>query len=96
MATTKRQRFEPIVIEIDGKEIEICACGNTLNEDRTCDGTHKKLNAQMDEEEANGKTMTVEEVLEALNQSQSCCGGHSHAHKEDHACACGGNCGCNH
>ena len=86
MATTRRPRFEPIVIEIDGKEVEICACGQTKNEDRTCDGTHKKLNAQMDEEEKNGKTMTVEEVLNKINEEQM----------NGHQCACGGNCGCNH
>ena len=85
----KRVQFEPIIIEIDGKEVEICACGQTKNEDRTCDGTHNKLNAQI---ENDGKTMTIEEALSKLNlESES----------EKHECACGGqcshdgqNCGC--
>jgi CDGSH-type Zn-finger protein len=87
IASTRKTRFEPIVIEIDGKTVEICSCGQTKNEDRTCDQTHNELNAQMDAEESgnDNKTMTVEEVLNKLNEEQI---------SGNHECACGGSCGC--
>lgn len=83
MVETKRTKFEPIVIEIDGQKVEICSCGQTKNEDRTCDETHEILNAEMEKEDG----LTVIQVLEKLNAEQQTKG-------EKHKCSCGGNCGC--
>ncbi len=89
VTTAKRNKFEPIVIELDGRKIEICACGQTKNADRTCDGTHHEVNAKIEKSENDPrKTMTVEEVLAKLNTELNV------NETDKHECACGGNCGC--
>lgn len=84
MVETKKTRFEPIIVEIDGQKVEICSCGQTKNQDRTCDETHDIINAEIEKEDG----LTVIQVLEKLNKEQSKGG--------KHMCACGGDCGCGH
>lgn len=77
MTNKQNNKPGPIEIEMDGKIIELCGCGMTSNEDRTCDGTHKTLDEEPEVQD-NNKDSQEEET------------------KEEHQCACGGNCGCNH